>query len=283
MTSFMILSGVSGSGKTTAIRVFEDLGYFCVDNLPPNLFPTFIELCSDSHRRISLVALVMDVREGVFLEFAPKAIEDIRNRGLDFQILFLESSDEVLLRRYQETRRKHPLSDGGSVLSGITREREMLGPIKELSDQIIDTSSFNIHQLREILIDMYGKSVPRKLTLNLLSFGFKHGFPQDADIVMDVRFLPNPFYVEELKELTGMDKEVKEFIWNQSDTGKFMEKLVDILGFLIPIYEKEGKSYLTVALGCTGGVHRSIALVEELAERFKDLSPNVWHRDISRS
>jgi len=284
MIHIVIVSGLSGSGKSTAINALEDIGYFCVDNLPPNLIPTFIELCASSSERIPKVGLVMDIREGIFLESAPDVIKELKQEnGYEVELLFLESSDEALVRRYKETRRKHPLSTDGNILEGISTERKMLSRIKDLADHIINTSPFNVHQLREIIQNTFGKTAPKKMSINFLSFGYKYGFPYDADIVFDVRFLPSPQFVEGLKNLTGSDKEVKNFIFKDKDTGKFIQKLVDLLKFLIPRYEKEGKSYLTVAIGCTGGKHRSVVITNKVAEKFKRHSPNVWHRDVLKS
>jgi Predicted P-loop-containing kinase len=282
MIRLVIVSGLSGSGKSTAVSALEDLGYFCVDNLPPTLIPTFMELCANSAESIPKVALVMDIREGVFLELAPGVIKELKEEGHLVELLFLESSDEALVRRYKETRRRHPLSTNGNILEGISKEREMLSSIKGLADHVLDTSSFNVHQLREILQDRFGKTVGRKMSVNFLSFGYKYGFPYDADLVFDVRFLPSPHFVESLKDLTGSDERVKEFV-SKGDSREFIEKLVDLLEFLIPKYEKEGKPHLTVAIGCTGGRHRSVAVTNEIAERFKRLSPKVWHRDVSKS
>lgn len=283
MTRLIILSGVSGSGKSTAVKALEDLGYFCVDNLPPTLIPTFIELCENSAEHIRKAALVMDVREGVFFERASDVIAELKQKGHLVELLFLESSDEAIVKRYKETRRKHPLSTNGNILRGIHRERKMLSKIKNLADYLIDTSDLNVHQLRELVQGTFEKIKSRKISINFLSFGYKYGFPYDADVILDVRFLPSPHFIERLKDLTGSDKRVKDFLLKNEDTRKFIEKLVDLLKFLIPRYEKEGKSYLTVAIGCTGGKHRSAVIVNEVAERFKHLSPTVRHRDISKN
>ncbi len=283
MISIVILSGISGSGKSTGVKALEDLGYFCLDNLPPTLIATFIELSENSAEHITKIGIVMDIREGVFFERVPEVIEELKKKGNSVELLFLESSDEVLVKRYKETRRKHPISADGNILEGISKEREILTRVKNIADHIIDTSSFNVHQLREIIQDMFGKTVPKKTSLNFLSFGYKYGFPYDADLVLDVRFLPSPHFVESLKDLTGMNKEVINFVLENEDTREFIKKLVDFLEFLIPRYEKEGKSYLTVAIGCTGGKHRSVVIANEVSEVFKNLSPNIWHRDISKS
>jgi UPF0042 nucleotide-binding protein len=283
MISIVILSGISGSGKSTAVKALEDLGYFCLDNLPPTLIATFIELSKNSAEEITKIGIVMDIREGVFFERIPEVIEELKKKGNSVELLFLESSDEVLVKRYKETRRKHPLSADGNILEGISQEREILTKVKNIADHVIDTSSFNVHQLREIVQDLFGKTAARKISLNFLSFGYKYGFPYDADLVLDVRFLPSPHFIEGLRDLNGLDKEVRDFVFEHEDTREFIEKVVDFLEFLIPRYEKEGKSYLTVAIGCTGGKHRSVVIANEIEERFKNLSPNVWHRDISKS
>ncbi len=282
MTRLIILSGLSGSGKSTAVKALEDLGYFCIDNLPPTLIPTFIELCENSAEQIRKAALVMDVREGIFFERAPEVISELKEKGRLVELLFLESSDQALVKRYKETRRKHPLSPNGNILRGIRKERKMLAKIKNLADYLIDTSDLNVHQLRELVQETFEKTKSKGISIHFLSFGFKYGFPYDADVILDVRFLPSPHFIESLKDLTGLDKRVKEFVLKNEDTRKFIEKLVDLLKFLIPRYEKEGKSYLTVAIGCTGGKHRSAVIVNEIAERFKHLSPTVRHRDISK-
>lgn len=283
MTQLIILSGLSGSGKSTAAKALEDLGYFCIDNLPPTLIPMFIELCESSAEHIRKAALVMDVREGVFFEGAPNMIAELKEKGHSIELLFLESSDPALVRRYKETRRKHPLSTNGNILRGIRKERKMLSKIKNLADYLIDTSDLNVHQLRELIQDTFEKTKSRGISINFLSFGYKYGFPYDADVILDVRFLPSPHFIESLKYLSGSDRRVKDFVLKNEDTRKFIEKLVDLLKFLIPRYEKEGKSYLTVAIGCTGGKHRSAVIVNEVAERFKHLSPTVRHRDISKN
>ena len=283
MTRLIILSGLSGSGKSTAAKAIEDLGYFCIDNLPPTLIPTFIELCENSAEQIRKAALVMDVREGVFFERAPDVIAELKEKGHQVELLFLESSDQTLVKRYKETRRTHPLSTNGNILRGIHKERKILSKIKNLADYLIDTSELNVHQLRELIQDTFEKTKSRGISINFLSFGYKYGFPYDADVILDVRFLPSPHFIEGLKGLTGSDRRVKDFVLKNEDTRKFIDKLVDILKFLIPRYEKEGKSYLTVSIGCTGGKHRSAVIVNEVAERFKHLSPTVRHRDISKN
>lgn len=283
MTNLVIISGLSGSGKSTAMNVLEDLGYYCLDNLPLPLLPKFIELCESSQRDINKLALAVDVREGLFFNHAPEEIRELREKGHPVEILFLDSSDAVLHKRYNETRRRHPLSANGSIAEGIAKEREMLSDLKNLADFTIDTSDFNVHQLKEVIKGRFDRSDSNKLQINILSFGYKHGYPYDADMIFDVRFLPNPFFIDELKDLTGLDEKVKDFVMSKADTKEYMKKLIDFLEFLIPRYEKEGKAYLTIALGCTGGKHRSVALANELSRHFKHLSPVTRHRDITKN
>ncbi len=283
MTSLVIISGVSGSGKSTAINVMEDLGYYCVDNLPLMLLPKFIELCENSQGDITKIALVVDIREGVFFKGAPEIIKDLKEKGHPIDVIFLDSSDAALVRRYKETRRKHPLSVNGNILEGISREREMLRELKELSSYSVDTSEFNVHELKELIKNKFDKSSSQKLQVNILSFGYKHGHPYDADLVFDVRFLPNPYFVEELKELSGLDEEIVKFVMGKKDTDEYVRRLTEFLEFLIPKYEKEGRSYLTIAIGCTGGKHRSVVIAGKLSEHFRHLSPVTIHRDVSKS
>ena len=280
----LILSGFSGSGKSTAVRVLEDIGYFCVDNLPPTLIPTFIELLSSSAENITKAALVIDIREGIFFENAAATVKELKQRGYPTELLFLEASDEALVKRYKETRRKHPLAYDGNVLEGVSKERKLLSEIRELADRTIDTSLLNVHQLKEVIQDTFGKPVSptEKVSVTFLSFGYKYGSPYDADVVFDVRFLPNPYFIDELKDLSGGNEKVRNFVLQSEDAKEFIEKAVDMLSFLIPRYEKEGKTYLTVAIGCTGGKHRSVAIVEELAGHFKHIPISVQHRDINK-
>jgi len=283
MTNLVFISGLSGSGKSTAVNVLEDLGYYCVDNIPPTLLPAFIELCENSEKRISKVALVIDIREGAFFDHAPGVIKEFKKKGYPVDIIFLESSDTTLVNRYKETRRKHPLSSDGNILEGISKERKMLEELKELSNYTIDTSDLNVHQLKDIIRNKFDVSSTQNILVNIISFGFKHGIPHDADMIFDVRFLPNPYFVESLKHLNGQDGEVLNFILSNEESIKFIEKLTEFLEFLIPNYEKEGKSYLTIAIGCTGGKHRSVVIVNKVAEHFNYLSPITRHRDVSKN
>ena len=280
MTNLVIITGLSGSGKSTAVNVLEDLGYYCVDNLPLTLLPKFIELCEGTDKDIEMVALVIDIREGKLLERAPELLRDLKDKGYPLEIVFLDSSDEALIKRYKETRRKHPLSADGNISEGISTEREKLDGLKDLSDLTIDTSEYNVHDLKERIRDNFESPGSNSLSFNIFSFGHKHGFPKEADMVFDVRFLPNPHFVENLKEFNGKDENVKEYVLENEVTTEFIKKMTEFLEYLIPKYEKEGKSYLTVAIGCTGGKHRSVAIVDRLAEHFRHHSPKVRHRDI---
>ncbi len=283
MTNLVIISGLSGSGKSTAVNVLEDMDYYCVDNIPPTLLPTFIELCENSDKEISKVALVIDIREKVSFDRAPEVIREFMKKGYPVDMIFLESSDATLIKRYKETRRKHPLSHDGNIADGISKERKILEQLKELSNYTIDTSELNIHQLSDIIKNKFNKPNTQNILLNIISFGFKHGIPNDADMIFDVRFLPNPHFVESLKNLNGTDKEVLDYIMEKEQSREFIDKMTEFLDYLIPNYEKEGKSYLTIAIGCTGGKHRSVAITDKVAQHFKDLSPLTRHRDISKN
>lgn len=283
MTNLVIISGLSGSGKSTAVNVLEDMGYYCVDNIPPTLLPAFIDLCKNSDKEISKVALGIDIRERVSFDSAPGVIKSFRDNGYPVDMIFLESNDVTIIKRYKETRRKHPLSDDGNIIEGISRERKMLEELKGLSNYTIDTSELNVHQLSEIIKNKFNKEDSQNILLNIISFGFKHGIPNDADMIFDVRFLPNPHFVENLKNLNGTDKEVVDYIMNKDQSVEFIEKITEFLKYLIPNFEKEGKSYLTIAIGCTGGKHRSVAITERVADHFKELSPLTRHRDISKN
>ncbi|MBI3754823.1 MAG: RNase adapter RapZ, partial [Deltaproteobacteria bacterium] len=245
----VIISGPSGSGKSTAIKVLEDLNFFCVDNLPVVFLPKFMELSSQS-AEITKAAIVVDVREREFLKDFPSVLNTMRESGYNIELIYLEASDDILVRRFSETRRRHPLSEGCSSLEGIKREREMLSGIKMAANKIIDSSGYNVHQLKEIIKDYFsGPAQHEKMVAHLVSFSYRYGIPADADLIMDVRFLPNPYFVEELKDLDGRDDKVREFIFDKRETKEFLEKFGSLLDFLIPNYWKEGKSYLTLAVG----------------------------------
>jgi len=279
----IILTGLSGSGKTTAINALEDAGFFCIDNLPVILLPRFLKLKSKTNAEVTKLALVMDLREREFLQQYPKIFQDLSKEGYRFEIIFLEASTETLLRRYSQTRRKHPLMEGKSVLEGIQAERDALRELRNLADLVIDTSNYNVHQLKEIILTHALKEVPEKrMKIYILSFGYKYGIPYDADMVIDVRCLPNPHFVEELKDLSGRSPEVKEYMERQEETKRFLQRYLDLLSYLIPLYEKEGKSSLTIAVGCTAGRHRSVHIAETIFTELQKMNNiiTVTHRDI---
>jgi len=277
--SIIIISGLSGSGKSTALRTLEDLGFFCIDNLPILLLPKFIDLCQSSSDDISRVALVVDARSRVFLDKFESTLKRLENKGYNIKLIFLECSDDVLIQRFSETRRHHPSVDGGSVLDGVKAEREMLAEMKRQADSVIDTTDLNVHQLTKICEEYFEDFSKRNMAITFMSFGFKYGVPHSADIVLDVRFLPNPYFVEELKELTGKDETVVDYIFNSSETKKFLEMTENFLSFQIPLFEREGKSYLTVAVGCTGGRHRSVAVAGYLKDVFSQGRERVFVRN----
>jgi len=282
----VIITGLSGSGKSTAIRALEDLGFFCVDNLPPILLPKFIELCKASSGEISKIAMVMDVRERTFLKEYPEIFKELKKKGQEIKILFLESSDEALVRRFKETRRQHPLAEKGSVLEGIKRERGKLSDLKILASDVLDTSNLNVHQLREVITQLFSRvSGRRKMTITLTSFGYKFGIPYDADLIMDVRFLPNPFFVSELRNFSGNDERVYNYVMKNEIVEKFQKKFIALINFLIPQYEKEGKRYISIGVGCTGGQHRSVAMINSLQKLLskKRYLVRVIHRDLGKT
>ena len=283
--SFVVLTGLSGAGKSYAIKCFEDMGFFCVDNLPTTLIPTFADLTARSAQRMQRVALGADVREGEYLSHLMEALDEVRKRGHDVEVLFLEASDEALVRRYHETRRRHPLGGDGNMLDAIRAERKAMSNLREIADRIVDTSALTVHQLKDLLVELYGLPRTRHgLTTSLVSFGFKHGIPFDADLVFDVRFLPNPHFVKELRPLDGRAAPVREFVMQHEVSRELLARLKDLLRFLVPCYEREGKAYLTVAIGCTGGRHRSVTFVAELRQFLEGLgfAPSVVHRDLDR-
>jgi len=282
----VIITGMSGAGKTQVSRVLEDLGYFCVDNLPPMLIPKFAELCAQSAGKVNKIALVVDIRGGEFFDTLVTVLEDLECQAISYEILFLEASDETLIRRYKETRRRHPMAPTGRVSEGITRERERLELIRGRSSHIIDTSDLAASQLKEKIVTLFTDERDRdRMTITVVSFGFKYGIPLDADMVFDVRFLPNPFYVDSLRRKSGRTAEVGEYIVKWPITKQFMEKLGGLIDFLVPNYIKEGKSQLIIAIGCTGGLHRSVFVAEKIAEglRGKGFKADVEHRDIKHN
>jgi RNase adapter protein RapZ len=301
----ILISGLSGSGKTTAIKALEDIGFYCVDNLPILLLPKFIELCEQSSGKIPKVAVVEDIRGTVsyptweesevaqggkdFLEDSRRVIQNLRKEGYTIEILFLESSDPILMRRFSETRRQHPLAVRGSIGEGIRLERGRLQGIRDMANQVIDTSHFNVHQLKE-RIQRYAQdgSNSGQMTVTLLSFGYSFGVPFEADLLLDVRFLPNPYFVEELKRLKGEDPKVTKYVLQWEETKEFLLHVLEFIRFLLPLYIREGKSHLTIALGCTGGRHRSIIIVNRLAEMLRaewgerGVFLSVQHRDAEK-
>jgi UPF0042 nucleotide-binding protein len=285
-TQFIIITGLSGSGKSGTIKCFEDLGFFCVDNLPAKLIPTFVQLCTKKGEEISRVAMIVDIRERDFLSDFPGTYQMLKEQGYNFQILFLEASDEVLLRRFSETRRPHPLAFDRPVLQGITEERRRLEPIREIADVIIDTSSINIHELRDHINKLYEPPTAnaKPLIISIISFGYKHGIPFNSDIIFDVRFLPNPYFNQNLKSFTGSDAQVKEFVFGSEDTKEFLKRLKELLTFLLPRFVREGKTYLTISVGCTGGKHRSVVIADYIENLVKEQGYEVRckHRDIHK-
>ena len=283
---FVIVTGLSGSGKSQAIHALEDRGFFCVDNLPSALMPTLADLVVHTEGENAKAAVVVDVREGKYLSDFPKIFRRMRkDTALSAVLIFLEASNATLVRRFSETRRPHPLSHGGSVTKGIREERTRLKAIRRLADQVIDTSEMTVHDLRNIFMGLSLSGSKNSLAVSLTSFGFKYGVPTDADLVFDVRFLPNPYFVDALRRLTGRSRAVKNFLMKHAETRALLEKLTDLLTFLVPEYVREGKSYLTIAIGCTGGRHRSIAIVEELKSNLQGISGaqlQVVHRDWKR-
>ncbi len=281
-----IVSGLSGSGKSTAMRALEDMGFYCIDNMPATLIPTFIELCQVSTGELSRVAIAVDIRGKEFLEDFQKRVQDLRGKGHEVKIIFLESTNEVLIRRYSETRRSHPVEKerGIALPEAVQEERGEMAFLREIADEVIDTSNLNVHELRGIVMERLSAAPARRMKATLLSFGYSYGLPPEADIVMDVRLLPNPFFVRELRELTGQDKKVGDYVLKQKETKEFLRRFGEMIQYLIPLYEKEGKSYLTIAIGCTGGKHRSVVIAEHLAatmgKQGKEIT--VRHRDIER-
>ena len=279
----VILTGLSGSGKGSVLNTFEDLGFYCVDNLPVKLIPTFSELYVEGVE-IERAALLVDAREGEQIDKLPTIYRKL-SAEQPATLVFVEASDEVLKRRFSETRRPHPLSHGGSIAEGIAAERHRMAPIRRLADVIIDTSKFTVHDLRQFIIDKFQRPGSRPLLVSVVSFGFRYGIPSDADLVFDVRFLPNPHFVPKLRPFSGKDPKVARYIRSFPQTGEFLRRIESLLAYLIPLYIREGKSYLTVALGCTGGRHRSVALAEVIRRYLqkKKYSAKVVHRDIDKS
>lgn len=281
----VVVTGLAGSGKSVAIDALEDNGFFCIDNLPVVLIPKFIDLCQGNREGIKRIALGIDLREGLFFESCPEVLAELRGAGHRVEVLFLDADDDVLLRRFSETRRPHPLAGEGSVQEGIGRERKALEGMRALADKIIDTSNINVHELKKEVEQYFSQSLsPRRMHLFLTSFGYKYGIPHDTDVIFDVRFLPNPFFVDQLKGKNGLEPEVEEFVLKREETHAFLDRLYALLEFTLPQYEREGRSNLTLALGCTGGRHRSVVLIEELKKRLdgSQFRIHVKHRDLDK-
>jgi UPF0042 nucleotide-binding protein len=279
----VIITGLSGSGKSTALKAFEDIGFFCIDNLPATLLPKFLELREEISREVIKIALVMDLRGKDFLTKFPKIYQEVERKGYVIEVLFLEADEEALIRRFSQTRRHHPLGDHRTLSGTIRLEKKKMEPIKRLATYCLDTTHLNVHQLREEILRLFSKvAAPAKMTINLISFGYKYGLPNEADIVMDVRFLPNPYFVTELKEMDGNQKPVIDYIMKWKETKIFLKGFYELISFLIPQYQKEGKSQLTIAVGCTGGRHRSVTIINALAGFLKKQKflINTRHRDI---
>ncbi|ABR50173.1 uncharacterised P-loop ATPase protein UPF0042 [Alkaliphilus metalliredigens QYMF] len=279
---FVIITGLSGAGKSQTVKSMEDFGFYCVDNLPPALIPKFAELCHQSQGVISRAALVIDIRGGMFFDDLFESLKELEHLGHQYEILFLDADDEVLMKRFKETRRSHPLNVDGSIENGITRERELLQELKDRASHIIHTTKLIPAQLKEELRNIYVEgNQMNNLMISIASFGFKHGIPLDSDLVFDVRFLPNPFYIEELKDFTGNDVKVRNYVMNSPISVEFSNKLHDIVSFLIPHYVQEGKNQLVISIGCTGGRHRSVTIAHVLYHQLKDKGHRVTlsHRD----
>ncbi|WP_176929958.1 RNase adapter RapZ [Lentzea albidocapillata] len=280
-----VVTGLSGAGRSTAAKCLEDLGWFVVDNLPPELIATMVELGAQARGAITRVAVVMDVRSRAFTEDLAAIIKDLDARGYKPRVLFLEATDAVLIRRFEAVRRGHPMQGDGRLQDGIEAERILLTPLKQEADLVVDTSALSIHQLRAKIEDTFGSEMASRTRVTVLSFGYKYGLPMDADLVMDVRFLPNPFWIPELREQTGLDGEVRNYVLSQEGADEFLDRYHELLRLIGAGYRREGKRYLTLAIGCTGGKHRSVALSEELAGRLASedgTAVKVVHRDLGR-
>ncbi len=282
----VVVTGMSGAGKSQAIKIFEDMGYYCIDNMPPQLLIKFAEICNSSDGNINKVAFAVDTRSGDMFKETLSCIDEYEKTNGKCEILFLDADDEILIKRYKETRRRHPLDDKGDVLDGINRERQLMSDLRQRASYIVNTSNMKPKQLGDYIKTVFSSETEKagNIAINVMSFGFKYGIPVDADLVFDVRFLPNPFYIPELKEKTGFDKEVSDYVINSDMSGEFLKKLCDMIDFLLPNYIEEGKSNLVVAIGCTGGKHRSVTIANELSAHLLDSGYNTFsnHRDINK-
>ncbi len=282
---FVIITGMSGAGKSQAIKILEDINYYCMDNMPPALLPNFAELCISSSKDVNKVAVVADIRSGIFFNDLFNSLEVLKNKGIRYRILYLDASDDELVKRYKEQRRPHPLSTTGTIVDGIQEERLKLEEVKKRSDYIIDTTNMKLGQLKEELHSIFVQgNISYNLNITLMSFGYKYGLPQDSDLVFDVRFLPNPFYIESLKDFTGNDKNVQDYVMSFDTTAVFINKLIDMLLFLLPHYITEGKTNLVVSIGCTGGKHRSVTIANRVATILSEQNYRVIvnHRDVNK-
>jgi UPF0042 nucleotide-binding protein len=282
---FIIVTGMSGAGKTAASRCLEDLGYFCIDNLPAVLLPKVAELLAASEKRIDRVAIVMDAREGSFLDVLEEVLADLAREGHAVRMVFLDASDEALVRRFSESRRPHPLAPGGPVTQGIRAERQRLAQLRAKADVVVDTSGFTVHEFRKLLATSFlDLARSARTVLTLVSFGYRYGLPVDADVVFDARCLPNPHFVETLRPLTGRDAAVKSYVLGFPQGQRYLEHVLHFLQFSLPLFGQEGRAYLTIAIGCTGGRHRSVALIEALADRLAEAGQqmSIRHRDVER-
>lgn len=278
----VIITGMSGAGKTASSDIFEDLGYYTLDNMPPSLLLSFIDLTTKSKKKINKIACVMDIRGGEFFDDLMKSITLLKSQSIDVRILYLDASDAILIRRYKEHRRPHPLAINGNISQGIANERELLSEARNAADFIINTSNLTLGELRRKILSAFSlENVDTRLAISVVSFGFKHGILLDADLIFDVRFLPNPFYIEELKKSSGLNTNIKEYVFGFDETNEFLDKLLDMLEFLIPKYAKEGKTNLVIGIGCTGGKHRSVAIAQALTEKLEGNGEKVYvsHRD----
>lgn len=281
---FTIVTGMSGSGKTKVIRYLEDMGYFCIDNMPPMLIPKFSEMLATANGKFSNVALVIDVRVGEMINELATQIQELKLKGYEVRVLFLTADDETLVKRYKETRRSHPIYNPSGLLASIRQERNMLEKLLTAADYVINTSHLSNSALLDELKEVFGEDNKKSFTVNVMAFGYKYGMPMDADLVFDVRCFPNPFYIDELKYKTGNDTEVQDYVMSFPEAQEFMKKLEDMMSFLIPLYEEEGKVSITIAIGCTGGKHRSVTMTNKLGDYLKEtgLKVNVTYRDIGR-
>lgn len=280
-----VVSGLSGAGRSTAAKCLEDLGWFVVDNLPPELIATMVELGAQARGAITKVAVVMDVRSRAFTDDLASVIKDLDARGYKPRVLFLQATDAVLVRRFEAVRRGHPMQGDGRLADGITAERALLEPLRDEADLVLDTSSLSVHDLRAKIEDAFGSEASTQTRVTVLSFGYKYGLPMDADLVMDVRFLPNPFWIPELRDHTGLEGEVRNYVLSQEGADEFLDRYHQLLRLIGAGYKREGKRYLTLAVGCTGGKHRSVAISEELAQRLSNedgMAVKVVHRDLGR-